>query len=58
MYKGFRGFEVIKSVYETWPAEALDCEIIHYEDHEFMTPSSIMGIALRCHLTLYIHAPV
>ena len=50
---------VIKSVYEETLAlaEALDCEIIHYEDHEFMTPSSIMGIALQAPFdTLTVHA--
>ena len=50
---------VIKSVYEETLAlaEALDCEIIHYEHHEFMTPSSIMGIALQAPFdTLTVHA--
>ncbi|MGI6328752.1 MAG: NAD/NADP octopine/nopaline dehydrogenase family protein [Dethiobacteria bacterium] len=40
---------VIKSVYEETLAlaEALDSEIVHYENHEFMTPASIMSIALQ-----------
>lgn len=50
---------VIKSVYEETLAlaAAIGSEVIHYEDHEFMTPSSIMGIALQAPFdTLTIHA--
>lgn len=50
---------IIKSIYEETLAlaEALDSEVIHYELHEFMTPSSIMGIALQAPFdTLKIHA--
>lgn len=40
---------VIKSVYEETMALAkeLGIEIVHYENHEFMTPASIMSIALQ-----------
>jgi|LSQX01.1.fsa_nt_gb opine dehydrogenase len=40
---------VIKAVYEETLAlaESLDSEIVHYENHEFMTPASIMSIALQ-----------
>lgn len=40
---------VIESVYEETLAlaEALNSEIVHYEHHEFMTPASIMSIALQ-----------
>ncbi|NMB42365.1 MAG: hypothetical protein GX996_10610 [Firmicutes bacterium] len=50
---------VIKSVYEETLAlaEALNCEVVRYEDHDFMTPSSIKGVALQAPFdTLKVHA--